>query len=139
MNSKSLRLTVPQEKGMNISSKFARRMKRSAEDEESGSPLVIVLETQEEIDDFRAAVMHFAKTVERDIQHEEGFDPEHFAGIIRDFEESMTECDAKLEKSWFSALVKVGENGDVVTLTDKKSQKVRKRDGEGPQVVCHNV
>ena len=106
---------------MNISSKFTRRMKRSADDEESGSPPVIVLETQEEIDDFCAAVMHFAETVERDIQHEEGFNPERFASLIREFEDSVSDCDARLEKSWFSALVKVGENGDVVTLTDKKS------------------
>ena len=56
---------------------------------------------------------------------------------IRD--RSVTDCHAKLEKSWFSALVKVGEKGDVVTLTDKKSRKVRKGDGEGPRVVCHNV
>ena len=108
-----------------MSQKAARRMKRSAEDKESLPPPVIELETQEEIDDFHAAILRFAETVNRDVQNKRGFDPEHFKGIIEKFEESVTDCHKELEGGWFSALVKVGERGKVMTLTNQGTRKVR--------------
>jgi len=114
-------------------------MKRSTDSVKSAPLPVIELETQKEIDDFRAAIMDFSRSVNQDIRHEVGFDPKHFVLIIRKFEESVTECDEDLEKFWFSALIKVGENGKVGMLTDKKTRKVRKGRGTARKWLRYSI
>ena len=102
----------------------------------SAPPPVIELE---EIDDFRTTIMNLSRSVNQDIRNEVGFDPEHFVRIIREFEESVTECDESLKKFWFSALIKVGENGKVGMLTDKNTREVRKGRGRARKWLRYNI
>jgi len=105
----------------------------------SAPPLVIKLETQKKIDDFHTAIIDFIRSINQDIRHEVGFDPEHFGSIIRKFDKSVTECDEGLEKFWFSALIKVGENGKVGMLTDKKTREVRKGRGRARKWLLYSI
>ena len=116
-------------------------MKRSADDDnhESSPPSIVELGRQEQIDNFRAAVMYYAESVNGDILHELGSDPRYLVVIITKFEESISDCDRGLDKSWFLGLVKVGKRGKVKMLTDKKTRSVSEGWGRVHNWVRYNV
>jgi hypothetical protein len=85
-------------------------------------PKIIVLSDHEVINKIHAAIKQCTEMLEGGQTDKRSFLP----GTIKSLRDEICDCHADLEGKWFSAVVKVGENGKQTTLTDIETRRVSK-------------